>query len=101
MKKLCFLVFAVIVISASRIQAQSFHLGVKAGTNLSKIDGRSFDNGFQWGFTAGAFAELNIDKKWGIQPEVLFSQSKTQTASESRACSPDYSCFAIRCRKTQ
>jgi hypothetical protein len=82
MKKSCFLVFAVIVISASRIQAQSFHLGVKAGTNLSKIDGRSFDDGFQWGFTAGAFAELNINKKWGIQPEVLFSQSKTQTASD-------------------
>ena len=81
MKKVCFLVFAVLIFSAFRIQAQSFHLGIKAGTNLSQISGRSFDDGFQWGFSVGAFAELNVTSKWGIQPEVLFSQTKTQTAS--------------------
>ena len=82
MKKACYLVFAVFILSVSGIRAQSFHLGVKVGTNLSQISGRSFDDGFQWGFTAGGFAELNINKKWGIQPEILFNQSKTQTASD-------------------
>ncbi len=82
MKKVCFLVFAVFILSASRIQAQSFHFGVKAGTNISQISGRSFDQGFQWGFSAGGFAEINFDKKWGIQPELLFNQTKTQTASD-------------------
>lgn len=82
MKKSCFLVFAVFILSASRIQAQSFHFGIKAGTNLSQISGRSFDEGFQWGFSAGGFAEINFDKKWGIQPELLFNQTKTQTASD-------------------
>ena len=76
MKKVSFLVFAVIVLSVSRIQAQGFHLGIKAGTNLAQIDGRSFDHGFKWGFMAGAFAELNFTSKWGIQPEVLFNQTK-------------------------
>lgn len=82
MKKVCFLVFAVFILSASRMQAQSFHFGIKAGTNLSQITGRSFDQGFQWGLSAGAFAELNFTSKWGIQPELLFNQTKTQTASD-------------------
>ncbi len=82
MKKVCFLVLAVFILSVSRMQAQSFHFGIKAGTNLSQISGRSFEDGFQWGFTVGGFAELNIDKKWGIQPELLFNQTKTQTASD-------------------
>jgi hypothetical protein len=80
MKKVSILFFTVIVLSASRTQAQGFHLGIKAGTNLAKIDGRSFDQGFKWGFTAGAFAELNFTSKWGIQPELLFNQTNTQTA---------------------
>jgi Outer membrane protein beta-barrel domain len=82
MKKSCFLVFAVFIFSVSCIQAQSFHFGIKAGTNLSQISGRSFDDGFQWGFSAGGFAEINFDKKWGIQPELLFNQTKTQTADD-------------------
>jgi Outer membrane protein beta-barrel domain len=30
---------------------------------------------------AGAFAELNFTSNWGVDPEVLFSQTTTQTAS--------------------
>jgi hypothetical protein len=82
MKKVCFLVLVVSILFASRIQAQSFHFGIKAGTNLSQITGRSFDDGFQWGFSAGGFAEINFNSRWGIQPELLFNQTKTQTASD-------------------
>jgi hypothetical protein len=82
MKRLSILVIAVFVFSVSRIYAQGFHLGVKAGTNISQLTGRSFDDGFQWNFMAGAFAELNFTSKWGIQPELLFSQTSTQTASD-------------------
>jgi|SRR5450432_2152338 hypothetical protein len=82
MKKLSFLVIAVFVFSISRVHAQGFHLGIKAGTNISQLTGRSFDEGFQWNFMAGAFAELNFTSKWGIQPELLFSQTSTQTASD-------------------
>jgi Outer membrane protein beta-barrel domain len=82
MKKLSFLIIAVFIFSVSRIQAQGFHLGVKAGANLASINGRSFDEGFNWGFMAGAFAEVNVSSKWGLQPELLFSSTKTQTASD-------------------
>jgi hypothetical protein len=34
---------------------------------------------------AGAFAEINFTSKWGIQPELLFSQTSTQTASDFTA----------------
>lgn len=81
MKKVFFLVLVISILSVSCIQAQSFHFGIKAGTNLSQISGRSFNDGFQWGFSAGGFAELNFNSKWGIQPELLFNQTKTQTAS--------------------
>ena len=81
MKKANFLLIAVLVFSFSQSRAQGFHLGGKIGTNISQITGRSFDQGFQWGFSAGAFAELNFTSKWGIQPEVLFNQTQTQTAS--------------------
>jgi Outer membrane protein beta-barrel domain len=82
MKKLSFLAFTVFIFSVSRIHAQGFHLGVKAGANLASINGRSFDDGFNWGFMAGAFAEINVSSKWGVQPELLFSSTKTQTASD-------------------
>jgi hypothetical protein len=82
MKKVGFLVLAITVFAFSRTQAQGFHIGIKAGTNLAKIDGRSFESGFNWGFSAGGFAELNFTSQFGIQPEVLFSQTKTQTADD-------------------
>jgi len=82
MKKLSFLAIAVFIFSVSRIQAQGFHLGVKAGANLASINGRSFDEGFNWGFMGGAFAELDVSGKWGLQPELLFTSTKTQTASD-------------------
>ena len=76
MKKLSFLTIAVFIISVSSIQAQGFHLGIKAGTNISQLTGRSFDEGFQWDFMAGAYAELNFYQSLGytariiIQPDI-------------------------------
>jgi hypothetical protein len=81
MKKSGFLVFTVYLLMCTQGYTQGFHLGGKIGTNISQITGRSFDQGFQWGFSAGAFAELNFTSKWGIQPELLFNQTQTQTAS--------------------
>ena len=62
--------------------AQGFHIGVKAGANIFKIDGQSYDNGFNFGYNAGAFAELNFTKQIGIQPEVMFNQTNYKTGSK-------------------
>ncbi|MEI6265730.1 MAG: porin family protein [Sphingobacteriia bacterium] len=59
-------------------QAQAgFRLGVKAGANLSQISGQSFNSGFDLSYHLGGFAEIDLTKKWGIQPELIWSQSKT------------------------
>ncbi|MBU3743969.1 MAG: PorT family protein [Sediminibacterium sp.] len=55
-------------------QAQSFKLGVKVGGNMNKIEGQSFNDGFKFAYHAGAFAEINFTKKWGIQPELVWNQ---------------------------
>ncbi len=82
MKKASLFILAVLLISSGGLMAQGFHIGVKAGTNLNNIDGRSFNNDFKWGFSAGGFAELNFNSHIGLQPEVLFNQTRTQTASD-------------------
>ena len=69
--------FCLLVAGTSLIQvaeAQSFKLGVKVGGNMNKIEGKSFSDGFKFAYHAGAFAEINFNKKWGIQPEVLWNQ---------------------------
>ncbi|ANH82435.1 hypothetical protein A8C56_16980 [Niabella ginsenosidivorans] len=65
----------------SAAQAQ-FHLGIKAGANLTKIDGKSFSDEFRFNYLAGAFAELGVGKKFSINPELLYSQS-TATVSDN------------------
>lgn len=62
--------------------AQSLHVGGKAGANLTKISGVSFDNGYQLGYQLGAFAEIDFNKTVGIQPEVLFSQTNSMYSEE-------------------
>lgn len=62
--------------------AQSVHLGLKAGTDLLKISGRSFDGKTQAGFSGGAYGEIFFTKQWGIQPELLFDQAMANTSQD-------------------
>jgi opacity protein-like surface antigen len=59
--------------------AQGVKLGIRAGANMYKIDGKAFDDEFQYGYHAGASLEMMFSKVIGIQPEVLFNQSNTRT----------------------
>ena len=69
---------AVFVLFTTVSQAQGFHLGIKGGANLNKIGGQSFEDGFNFAFHVGAFAEIDFTKSIGIQPEVLFNQTGTK-----------------------
>lgn len=68
--------------------AQGFHVGAKAGLNINKIAGRSFNDEAQYGISAGGFAEIDFAKKWGIQPELLWNQSKTTTTNDPESVIP-------------
>jgi hypothetical protein len=73
------ILFAALLIAGTTVNAQKgFRLGVKAGANLNKIEGQSFDQGFDFSYHLGAFAEYDFSKRWGIQPEVIWSQTSTK-----------------------
>jgi hypothetical protein len=77
MKIKIFSLFASILL-AQAAMAQ-LNIGVKAGANITKIDGRSFKDEFRYGYLLGGFAEIGLGKKFGIQPEVIFNQFQTRT----------------------
>ncbi len=62
--------------------AQSVQVGLKAGANFQKIDGIPFKDKFSFGYQGGAFAAIGITKKYGIQPEILFSTVNADTATQ-------------------
>lgn len=67
--------------AVSIVNAQGFHVGAKAGANMTKIDGQSFKDGYELGYQLGGFIEVDFSKNIGIQPELLFSQTNTKVAS--------------------
>jgi hypothetical protein len=75
--------FALIILFIGGTYAQGFQLGIKGGANISQEQGRSFDQGFKFGYSIGGFAELNFSKKWGIQPEILWNEYTTRTATDA------------------
>lgn len=58
-----------------------FHLGVKGGANITKVDGKSFKDEFRYGYHLGGFAEIRMGNKFVLQPEVLFNQYATRLDS--------------------
>ncbi|HVZ55807.1 MAG TPA: porin family protein [Chitinophagaceae bacterium] len=67
---------AVVLLVSQTMMAQ-FHIGVKAGANITKVDGESFKKEFRYGYHLGAFAEIGLGNKFILQPEVLFNQYST------------------------
>lgn len=65
----------------SQLMMAQFHIGIKGGANIYKIDGQSFKHEFSYGYNVGGFIELGLGSKWEIQPEVLFNQFTTTVDS--------------------
>lgn len=87
MKKI--IVFSLIFLLAISGQAQSFKIGPKLGANISGLNGLQFEQGYSFGYHAGGFAEIMFNKKVGIQPEVLLSQTNLTPAASLGALRPD------------
>jgi hypothetical protein len=80
MKAKLFLPLAAMLFLSSAAMAQ-FHIGIKGGANISKVDGASFKNKFSYGYHLGGFAEIGLGRKFAIQPEVMFNQYNTTVDS--------------------
>ena len=89
MKRNAFVLFIPLLLAMHHSQAQGFHLGIKAGANLFKVDGESFNQEFQFGYVVGAFSEVNFTPNLGIQPELLFSQTNYRTGTQFSNIYPD------------
>ena len=74
------------IFSASFSQGLTF--GIKGGASINKLSGKSFDQEFSYGYHVGAFATLGMGGKLSLQPEFLFNQVNTDTASNFSAVSP-------------
>ncbi|MEQ1678281.1 MAG: PorT family protein, partial [Chitinophagaceae bacterium] len=50
--------FAALLLSQA-LMAQ-FHIGIKGGANVTKVDGKSFKDQFRYGYHLGGFAEIRM-----------------------------------------
>lgn len=90
MKKLILpLLFSVICLNLSAQKKKDpsekeslFRWGFKAGLNLNKIDGKSFKDEFKYNYSLGGFMQINITRKFGIQPELNFVQTSAEQSSD-------------------
>ena len=62
-----------------------FGVGLKAGANITKVEGKSFKDEFRYGYHLGGFAEIKLGDKLSVQPEVLFNQFQTRVDSTFRS----------------
>ena len=69
-------------LTAGAVAQGSFKIGARVGTTMYKIDGQSFQSGFNFGYHLGGALEIMFSKKFGIQPEVLFNHSSTRTGDD-------------------
>jgi hypothetical protein len=84
MKTKLFLPLLAALLFSQAVMAQ-FHIGIKGGANVIKIDGKSFKDQFKYGYHVGGFAEIGLGKKFVLQPEVLFNQVSTTLDSNYKS----------------
>ena len=70
MKKTIFLLVSLFTIVSN---AQDINYGAKLGLNISSFSGDVSDSKALIGFHLGGFAEIKINDKFSVQPELLFS----------------------------
>lgn len=80
MKKII-VVAAMLFCYSNNIMSQGFTLGVKAGAEILRISGKSFDQEFAYGYHLGGFSEIKLNKTFSIQPELYYSSTSMKTAN--------------------
>lgn len=75
------LIILFVAILCTQTLLAQFHLGFKAGANVTKVEGKSFKDEFKSGYALGGFAEIKLSKKLFLQPEILYNQYNTKLDS--------------------
>ena len=82
-KKILAVILVVIGISTTKAYSQDLEFGLKMGANIFKIGGSAFDEQFRFGYHLGAFGYIGINKEWGVQPELLWSNVNTKVGTSA------------------
>jgi Outer membrane protein beta-barrel domain len=85
MKKIIIPFAIIMTMTAGTAYSQRFKFGIKGGTDIKKLTGKSFDDQFSYGYHLGVFTEIGLGSRFGIQPEVYFSQVNIDTSSNFSA----------------
>ncbi|UAY53050.1 porin family protein [Ferruginibacter albus] len=65
-------------------QERFFRAGLKVTAIANKLPDASYNNGFNYNYALGAFAQINFSKRWGIQPEInLIQQTTTYSTGDA------------------
>jgi hypothetical protein len=59
-----------------------FKFGAKAGVNINKITGQSYNSGFHYNFQVGGFMQFNFSDVFGLQPEISFVQTQSEFSND-------------------
>jgi hypothetical protein len=60
----------------------TFRLGLSAGVNLNKLNGKTFNDGLNFNYQLGGFAQINFSKRIGLQPELHFAQLSSEFTND-------------------
>ena len=63
-----------VALCVSQFLMAQFHIGAKAGANITKLDGISFKDQFRYSYHVGGFMEIGLGGRFTLQPEVMFNQ---------------------------
>jgi hypothetical protein len=74
--------FATVILLCFQLKAQSVHYGITADINLNTMDAKGLSSKSLIGYNGGAFAIMDINKKWSLQPEVLYTLKNIQKADD-------------------
>ncbi|MEO8766541.1 MAG: porin family protein [Ginsengibacter sp.] len=66
-----------------------FRFGAKAGININKISGQSYNSGFNYNYLLGGFMQFNFSKTFGLQPEVNFVQASSEFTKDASSIYDD------------
>ena len=64
-------------------QEPFFRVGAKAGVNINKIQGQSYKTGYNYNYLLGGFMQFNFSDRFGLQPEINFSQSSSEFSNDA------------------
>lgn len=86
-KKVFFSTLVLLLASAANAQ---LHLGVKAGANLTKINGKEFKDEFAFNYLVGGFAEIGLGKRFALRPEITYNQATSTLSDDYRHIYNDF-----------